>query len=62
MNYFLWDRDHDGDCEFSTRIDGVITSTAMRDLRAGDGVLMRDNKAASLVAKVQAAGVLTIRR
>lgn len=57
VNYFLWDRDHDGDCEFSTRIDGVITSTATRDLRAGDGVLMRDNRAASLVAKVRAAGV-----
>lgn len=56
VNYFLWDRDHDGDCEFSTRIDGVITSTVTRDLRDGDGVLMRDNAAASLVAKVSAAG------
>ncbi len=27
VNYFLWDRDHDGDCEFSTRIDGQIIST-----------------------------------
>ncbi len=25
INYFLWDRDHNGDCEFSTRIDGNIT-------------------------------------
>jgi site-specific DNA-methyltransferase (adenine-specific) len=54
VNYFLWDCDHDGDCEFSTRIDGEITSTTTRDLRDGDGVLMRDNKAASLVAKVRA--------
>ena len=27
INYFLWDRDYDGDCEFSTRIDGTIVST-----------------------------------
>ena len=53
VNYFLWDRDHDGDCEFSTRIDGTITSTATRDLRDGDGVLMRDNSAATLVAKIR---------
>lgn len=54
VNYFLWDRDHDGDCEFSTRVDGVITSTSTRDLRDGDGVVMRDNRAATLVAKVRA--------
>ena len=35
VNYFLWDRDHDGDCEFSTRIDGTIVSTMTRDLREG---------------------------
>jgi site-specific DNA-methyltransferase (adenine-specific) len=52
VNYFLWDRDHDGDCEFSTRIDGVITSTMTRDLRLGSGVLIRDNKAMSIVEKV----------
>lgn len=57
VNYFLWDREYDGDCEFSTRVDGVITSTAMRDLREGDGVLMRDNEAATLVEKVRAAGM-----
>lgn len=55
VNYFLWDRDHDGDCEFSTRIDGVIVSTLTRDLRDGGGVLMRDNRAAGLVQKVQSA-------
>ena len=33
VNYFLWDRDYDGDCEFSTRIDGTIVSTMTRDLR-----------------------------
>ena len=52
VNYFLWDRDHDGDCEFSTRIDGTIVSTMTRDLRGGEGVLIRDNRAMSIVNKV----------
>src|SRR5205807_1460936 len=33
VSYFLWDREYDGDCEFSTRINGKIVSTACRDLR-----------------------------
>ena len=52
VNYFLWDREHDGDCEFSTRIDGKILSTMTRDLRDGSGVLIRDNFAASVLQKV----------
>lgn len=52
VSYFLWDREYDGDCEFSTRIKGEITSTATRDLREGDGVVIRDNFAASIVAKI----------
>lgn len=55
VNYFLWDRDYDGDCEFSTRIDGTIISTMTRDLRDGDGVLVRDNFAASVIHKVKSA-------
>lgn len=55
VNYFLWDREHDGDCEFSTRIDGVILSTTTRDLRDGDGIVMRNNQAAIIVEKVKAA-------
>ncbi len=51
VNYFLWDRDHDGDCEFSTRIDGNIISTSTRDLRVGHGVVIRDNRAQSIVEK-----------
>jgi site-specific DNA-methyltransferase (adenine-specific) len=51
VNYFLWDRDHDGDCEVSTRIDGTIISTATRDLREGEGVVVRDNSAASIIHK-----------
>lgn len=55
VNYFLWDRDHAGDCEFSTRIDGTILSTASRDLREGDGIVVRDNRAAAIVHKVKTA-------
>lgn len=52
VSYFLWDRDHDGDCEFSTRINGVIESTSTRDLREGRGVILRDNFAAGIVHEV----------
>lgn len=51
VNYFLWDRDYNGDCEFSTRIDGEIVSKSVRDLRDGDGVIVRDNNASSIIAK-----------
>lgn len=52
VSYFLWDREHDGDCTFSVRIDGVVRDTAVRDLRAGQGVLLRDNFGASIVKKI----------
>lgn len=55
INYFLWDRDYDGDCEFSTRIDGTVVSRITRDLRGGDGVLIRDNRAVAIVERVRAA-------
>ncbi|MDA7565921.1 Eco57I restriction-modification methylase domain-containing protein [Pontimonas sp.] len=51
VNYFLWDRDYNGDCQFFTRIDGQIVSESTRDLRAGEGVVIRDNKASSIVEK-----------
>jgi site-specific DNA-methyltransferase (adenine-specific) len=54
VSYFLWSRTHNGDCEFSTRIDGTIISTTTRDLREGDGVLIRDNSAVEIVHKVLA--------
>lgn len=53
VSYFLWDRDHDGDCEFTTKVDGKVVSVATRDLREGDGVLIRDNRAVPIVKKVQ---------
>ena len=52
ISYFLWDRNHNGDCDFSTRIDGSIISAIKRDLRDGDGVLIRDNEAAAIIKKV----------
>jgi site-specific DNA-methyltransferase (adenine-specific) len=54
VSYFLWDREHNGDCEFTTRIDGKSVSTVTRDLRDGEGVLLRDNRAAGVIAKVTA--------
>lgn len=54
VSYFLWDREYDGDCDFSTRIEGEIRSTSKRDLRAGDGVVVRDNRAVSIIKKVLA--------
>lgn len=53
VSYFLWDREHDGDCEFTTKIDGRVVSVATRDLRDGDGVLIRDNRAVPIVKKVR---------
>lgn len=60
VSYFLWDREFSGDCEFSTRVDGMVLSTMTRDLRAGEGVLMRDNRAASIVEKVRSAGLPSV--
>ncbi|WP_445159780.1 Eco57I restriction-modification methylase domain-containing protein [Mycobacterium sp. Dal123C01] len=51
VSYFLWDRNHSGDCEFSTRIDGKVVSVETRDLRGGDGVLLRDNRAIGIIEK-----------
>lgn len=53
VNYFLWDRDHQGDCEFSIRIDGQIVETLPRDLRDGDGVLLRNPRAVRIVERVR---------
>lgn len=56
VSYFLWDRQYHGDCEFSTRIDGVVRSRAMRDIRKGEGVLVRDNRAAAIIERVSQRG------
>lgn len=53
VSFFLWDREWNGDCEVSTRIDGEIVSTTKRDLRSGKGVLVRDNRAVSIIRKAE---------
>lgn len=52
VNYFLWDQSYDGDCEFSTRINGALVSKSVRDIRNGRGVLVRDNRAEPIIQKV----------
>ena len=52
VSYFLWDSKYQGECRFSTRVGGIVRSTMMRDLRDGDGVLIRDNHATEIIRKV----------
>lgn len=54
ISYFLWDRNHDGDCEFQIVVDGEKSKIHERDLREGEGVLVRDVKAMEIVKKVKA--------
>lgn len=49
--YFLWDRDHEADCEFTNIHDGV-DSTQMRNLGEFP-VFVRYNEALSIIHKVQ---------
>ena len=58
--YFLWDRDHDGDCRVTTMVDGQPVSEAIRDLREGGGVLIRSNEGVSILEKVRAKGEETL--
>ncbi len=54
VSFFLWSRDYEGDCEFTTMIKGEATSTDRRDLRLGRGVIIRDNLASSIIEKFMA--------
>ncbi|EIC07524.1 site-specific DNA-methyltransferase (adenine-specific) [Microbacterium laevaniformans OR221] len=54
VSYFLWDRDHDGDCAIQTMWDGAPLGPAVeRSLDAYD-VLVRRNEAVSILEKVRA--------
>ena len=56
VSYFVWDRDHEGQCEFQTIWDGQPTGPAVaRDLDAYD-VLVRRNEAVPILQKVIAGG------
>ena len=60
ISYFLWDRDHDGPCEFQTVWDGQPTGPAVaRHLDAYD-VLVRRNEAVSVLDKVLKKGEATL--
>ena len=52
VSFFLWSRDYEGDCEFSTVTKGIETSKSRRDLRDGLGVVIRDNQASEIIQKV----------
>lgn len=52
--YFLWDRDYNGDCEF-TNVNNGIATTLTRKLDEFP-VFVRYNEAISIIHKVQAAG------
>ena len=52
VSYFLWTKDGEGDCEFTTILGGEIQSQSIRDLRDGKGVVIRDNHASSIIDKV----------
>jgi len=56
VSYFLWNRDSEGDCEFVTISGGEEVSRATRDLRAGRGVVIRDNRASTIIDKVISKG------
>ena len=49
---FLYDAQYNGDCEFSTIIDGEEVSKAIRDLRKDDGVIIRNNDAIPILEKI----------
>lgn len=61
VNYFLWDREHDGDCDVTT-VDHLGTrETLSRRLDEHD-VLVRPNAALSILRKVEAAGLSNFSR
>ncbi len=55
VNYFLWDRDHPGDCEVTTRFQGWEDSNARRPLlEGGADIFIRFNEGVSILKKVVA--------
>ena len=50
VNYFLWDKEYNGDCEFTTVLNGK-RETDKRNLNEFD-VFVRYNKAVHLIRKV----------
>ncbi len=53
--YFLWDREHPGDCEVATHFDGRVLSSAKRPLlEPGSDVFIRYNEAVPILKKIVA--------
>lgn len=53
VNYFLWDRDHPGECEVSTHFKAWADSTATRPLLEKDAdIFVRFNEGVSILKKV----------
>ena len=54
VSYFLWDKNHQGDCEVSTYDNGECISQAIRPLREqGIDVFIRYNQAVNILNKVK---------
>jgi site-specific DNA-methyltransferase (adenine-specific) len=51
--YFLWDRDHDGDCEWVNVRSGQFSEPALRDLRDAGDTIVREEIAFGILDKVQ---------
>lgn len=53
--YFLWDKDHPGDCEVVTHYEGKVMSSATRPLmESGSDVFIRYNEAVPILKKIAA--------
>src|SRR5882724_3419897 len=51
--YFLWDREHPGDCEIVTHYEGKVLSSGTRPLQeAGADVFIRFNEAVPILKKI----------
>jgi site-specific DNA-methyltransferase (adenine-specific) len=51
--YFLWDREHPGDCKVATHYDGRVLSEANRPLlESGSDVFIRYNEAVPILKKI----------
>lgn len=54
VNYFLWDRDNNGNCEFNTHKNGKIISKSIRPLLEENyNILIRYNEAIPILKKVK---------
>lgn len=54
VNYFLWDKNHHGDCEINTHKEGKIISSMVRPLKEKDcDIFIRNNNLISIYSKVK---------